>query len=58
LRQDLERQELEELPFKPTIDKRSEQIVARRNDLRFSENVSDDRSSLTQNPGKKSKELY
>lgn len=54
----MERQELEELPFKPTIDKRSEQIVARRNDLRFSENVSDDRSSLTQNPGKKSKELY
>lgn len=57
LKKDIEKQEMESASFKPKILKKSEQIVRRRNERVFAENVSDN-SAPTRDVNTRSNELY
>ena len=46
LKKDLERQEMEEASFQPKILKKSAQIIQRRNERLYAENVSDAKSTV------------
>ena len=48
---------MEKVSFKPSILKKSEQIIQRRNERLYAENVSDN-TSTPNDPNKRSNELY
>lgn len=58
LKRDLEKQEMEHVSFKPSILKKSEQIVAKREGKFISENVGDEVASTPVDTTEKSQKLY